>query len=1296
MSLSPASLSIQAGQAQNFTATVQNDAQNKGVTWTLSGPGCNGAACGKLSDQSSGSGTPITYAAPATVPNPATVTLTATSVTDITKSAAAVITVIAPPPPVSVSISSGSSSIQTGQTQAFSATVQNDPQNKGVTWTLSGAGCTGSACGTLSASSATSTTYTAPSTVPNPSSVTLTATSVADSTKSAAATITVTAPPPPVTVSISPASVSLQTGQKQAFTATVLNDPQNKGVTWALSGAGCTGASCGTLSGTSSTSTTYTAPATVPNPATVTLTATSAADSTKSSVANITITAPPPPVSVGVAPTSASVQTGQTQSFTAIVQNDPQNKGVTWTLSGAGCTGAACGTLSASSSASGTPVTYTAPNTVRNPATVTLTATPIADATKSAAANITVTAPPPSVSVAPTSASVQTGQTQSFTATVQNDPQNKGVTWMLSGAGCTGAACGTLSASSSASGTPVTYTAPNTVPNPATVTLTATPVADNTKSSVASITVTAPPVSVSVAPTSSSVQTGQTQSFTAIVQNDPQNKGVTWTVSGAGCTGAACGTLSASSSASGTPVTYTAPSTVPNPATVTLTATSVADNSKTGIASVTITAPPVVSVSVAPASQSVVIGQTQAFTATVQNDPQTKGVTWALSGAGCASVTCGTLSNMTPTSTTYTAPAIAPTPATVTLTATSVADGTKSAAASITVTTAPSNVSVTISPKRGGLTVSQTLNFTATVQNDVNNQGVKWSASGGTFPTSTSTSAVYQAPNRAGVYTITATSIADGTKSASAVIGVTDLSGVSTYHNNLSRDGANSQEYALTPSNVSSTTFGKLFSCPVDAPVYPQPLWLPNVAITNKGTHNVIIVATENDSVYAFDADATPCGVLWHDNLIPAGEVAPSISSIGGDDFVTSIGIVGTPVIDLASQVIYLVTKTETKTIGCSASGGCHQRLHALSLLDGTEKMGGPVEITSAITVSGTGNGSSGGQLPFNPWRENQRPGLALVNNTVYVGWASHYDQPPWHGWLMGFNKTNLTAPPITYVTTPNGNGGGIWMGGGAPAVDANNNLYVITGNGNWDGINEFGDTMLKLSASLSLQDWLTPSNQSTLDGSNNDFGAGGATILVDLPSTSPVQHLLIGGGKNQELYVVNRDNMGHLENASNVVQKFSVGSLIFSTGAFWQNTFYIAGGAQYDNGGFSGPGLPVQAFKLNPSTSTFNTTPSSSSSTAYPERGATPSVSSSGSLNGIVWAIDASAWGSSTGGYGTGPAVLHAYDATNLNNELWNSSQASRDQAGNAVKFTVPTVANGKVYIGTTSELDVYGLLPN
>jgi uncharacterized protein YjdB len=1108
--------------------------------------------------------------------------------------------------------------------------------------------------------------------------------------------------PPPqtaesITLDISPASLSLEPAQSHSFTATVNNDIKNQGVIWQLSGSGCMGAACGTISSNSSSSgsaITYTAPASAPSPSAVLLTATAVSDTTKSASAAIAVTPGLGPMSISIMPLTASVRVKKSQNFTATVQNDPQNKGVTWSLSGSGCKSKECGKLSAMSSASGSPVTYTAPKDIPNPATVTLKATSVSDTKLIATATITITKEPAPITVAvsPSSQTVAAKKSQTFTATVQNDSRNQGVTWQLTGAGCTANSCGTISKTSSASGESITYTAPSSVPNPATVTLRATSVTNTSVSAAATITVTAPApaIVVKVSPSAQSLSVGTSHSFIATVQNDPQNKGVTWELSGTGCTGAACGTLS---SASGASINYTAPSAVPNPATVSLRATSVTDTSASAIATITITsAGSGISVSVAPKAQPVPVRQTQSFTATVQNDSQNKGVTWKLSGAGCSGSACGTLSSTFSASgapITYTAPGTVPSPATVTLTATSVTAPAATSSAAITIFKNSGNAGVTLSPKQGGLTVGQTLQFTASVQNDPGNQGVTWSSSDGSFTNSTSNSAVYQAPGSAGVYTITATSVADVTKSATAIIGVTDLTGVTTYHNDSSRAGVNSKEYALTPANVQSSSFGKLFSCPVDAPVHPQPLWVANLNIAG-GVHNVIFAATSHDTVYAFDADAIPCVTYWSKHLIPAGEAPPTATDIGSEDIVPDLGIVGTPVIDLATKILYVVTKTKTQGTNCRTPGSCHQRLHALSLLDGTETAGGPAELTSSITVAGTGGGSSGGRVPFDPYHENQRAALALANNTVYVSWGSHTDIQPWHGWIMGFNKSNLRAAPMLFNATPNGMGAGIWMAGGAPSIDASNNLYAITGNGDYDGKTEFGDSFLKLTSSLSLLDWFTPSDQAIMDSANHDLGSGGAAVLADLPS-GPVRHLLIGGGKSGsgylgELYLLDRDAMGHLEGAGTpIVQKFPVGHELYATPAFWQNSLYIAGA-----------GGKLLAFTLNPSTSQFNPTPSSSSSTIFPERGATPSVSSSATSQGIVWAIDASQYGPPSR-LGTGPAVLHAYDATNVSRELWNSAQAaSRDQAGNAVKFTVPTVANGKVYIGTASEITVYGLLPN
>jgi fibronectin type 3 domain-containing protein len=605
-----------------------------------------------------------------------------------------------------------------------------------------------------------------------------------------------------------------------------------------------------------------------------------------------------------------------------------------------------------------------------------------------------------------------------------------------------------------------------------------------------------------------------------------------------------------------------------------------------------------------------------------------------------------------------------------------------------TSTLASGNISVTISPPRGGITTAQTMAFTATVKNDVGGAGVTWSTTGGTLAGQTATAAMFSSTS-AGAFTITAKSNADNTQSAAATIGVTDLSGMLTYHNDLARDGTNTREFALTPANVNSGSFGKLFSCQVDAEVYAQPLWVPNLAIGG-GNHNVVFVATENDSVYAFDADANPCRQYWQKNFLGTG-ITPVPPGDTGEafDINKKIGITGTPVIDPVSLTLYVVAKTK------EGSTNYHQRLHAMSLIDGTEKFNGPLDLSPSITVPGigdTGDSSVGctstpGNVPFCPLREGQRAGLALASGHVYVAWASHGDHQPYHGWIMSFNASNLAQAPVVFNDSPNGRESGIWMSGGAPAFDSSNNLYVITGNGDYDGVNDFGDSFLKLSSGLALQDWFTPSVQATLDGADLDLGSGGAVILVDLPS-STIPHVVIGGGKgtNQlgQLYIVNRDNMGRNATTDKVVQQFNLNGMIYSTAAFWQNTLYAAA-----------VGQSLNAFALNTSTSMFNTVATSQSSHFYNFPGTTPSVSSAGTTNGIVWALDTNSTTAANASGTDGPAVLYAYDAMNLGTELWDSSQGMGNAAGFAVKFCVPTVANGKVYVGTQTEITVYGLIP-
>lgn len=615
-------------------------------------------------------------------------------------------------------------------------------------------------------------------------------------------------------------------------------------------------------------------------------------------------------------------------------------------------------------------------------------------------------------------------------------------------------------------------------------------------------------------------------------------------------------------------------------------------------------------------------------------------------------------------------------------------------------TTPPLNVVVTVAPKLAAVAATtQTQQFTATVTG-ASDLTVTWSvdgvANGNSTAGSISGSGLYTPPATGGTHSVTATSAADPSKSASATVAVTDLAGVLTYHNDLSRDGVNGQEYALTPSTVNTSTFGKLFSCPVDGAAYTQPLWVPGLSIGG-GIHNVIFVATEHDSMFAFDADASPCVTYWQVSLLDPPEVPvpcqPSVAPLfcqvgaGYGDIQPEIGVTGTPVIDATTNTIYFVSKSEN-----TATTTFYQRLHALDLGTGNEKFGAPALI--AASVPGIGDGSSGGMVAFDLRNEHQRSGLALAGGVVYVAWAAHEDESPYHGWVIGYNPANVQTQVSVYNDTPNGGLGGIWGGGGAPAVDSSGAMYVSTGNGVFDANSstlpntDFGDSILRLepSAGLTLADYFTPDDQQNLANYDADLGSGAVVLLPD-QTTGPVLHLLAEVGKEGVVYLVDRDNMGQFQanNNNQIVQSFNgPSSGMWGTPAFWQNGLYVGG--QTDT---------LKQFTFDPSTGQFNPSPASQSPEVFGYPGDSPSVSSQGASNGIVWAIDAGAYGQPAPH--AGPAILHAYDATNLATEFWNSSQAAnnRDQAGNAVKFVPPTIANGKVYVSTRTEIDVYGLLP-
>lgn len=505
---------------------------------------------------------------------------------------------------------------------------------------------------------------------------------------------------------------------------------------------------------------------------------------------------------------------------------------------------------------------------------------------------------------------------------------------------------------------------------------------------------------------------------------------------------------------------------------------------------------------------------------------------------------------------------------------------------------------------------------------------------------------------------------------------------VTTFHNDNSRTGQNTQETVLTPSNVNSSQFGKLFSTTVDGYVYAQPLYVPNVQIAG-GTHNVLYIATEHDSLYAIDADSG--AILWQKSFInaSAGITTVSNSDVNCGDLVPEIGITSTPVIDKASNTLYLVAKTKE-------NGSYFQRLHAIDTVTNAEKFGGPVTITAS--VSGNGDGSSGGTVSFDPLKEANRPGLLLENGHVVIAWASHCDNGPYHGWVMSYNASSL-AQEAVLNTSPNGGLAGIWMSGDGLAADSNGNLFFSTGNGTYDGSTngDYGDSIVKLagpSGGFSVADWFTPTNQSSLNGGDTDVGSGGVLLLPDLPAGSAHTHLLVQMGKEGKIYLIDRDNMGKYCNGcgndTQIVQEIPGATTgVWGSPAYWNGSVYWGGG---NDGGSSDH---VKAFSFNANNSgVLSTSPTSQSSQSFGFSTAAPVISANGNANGILWILDNSSFNSSC------CQVLYAFDATNLATMLYNSNQAanSRDQSGGGVKFTAPIVANGKVYAGSQFKVTGWG----
>jgi hypothetical protein len=512
---------------------------------------------------------------------------------------------------------------------------------------------------------------------------------------------------------------------------------------------------------------------------------------------------------------------------------------------------------------------------------------------------------------------------------------------------------------------------------------------------------------------------------------------------------------------------------------------------------------------------------------------------------------------------------------------------------------------------------------------------------------------------------------------------------VTTYHNDVARTGQNIQETILTPANVNSSQFGKLFSVPVDGVVYAQPLYLSGVNVAG-GTHNVLYIETEHDSVYAIDADSG--AVYAQVSLIPAGgSTQNSSSDIGCGDLVPEVGITGTPVIDPATGTLYVIASSKV-------NGSFFQYLHALDVATLSEKLGGPVNIQAS--VPGTGYDSSGGVVTFNARLENQRAALLLENGHVIAGWSSHCDIDPWHGWVISYGAATL-AQEAAFNTSPNDGRNGVWMSGGGAAADASGNIYFATGNGSWNGTSDYGDSIVKLgppaNGSFPVLDYFTPYNQGTLDADDTDLASGGLVLLPALPSG---QQLLAQQGKQGTIYLLDINKLGGYcpnlnlnppctnSDPNAVAEIMGASPGIWGSPAYWNGNLYWTGAN--DN---------IKAYSFNATNPHFiSTSPTSVSAQIFAFSAPTPVISANGNANAILWALDGSADDSTCDGGGSACLGLYAYDATNLANLLYTSAQAAnnRDSPGVAVKFEKPIVANGKVYVGTQSSVTAYGLLVN
>ena len=1066
---------------------------------------------------------------------------------------------------------------------------------------------------------ATSASYTTPATTSadNGTSFRVIVTNPVTSVTSNAATLTVNAGP---SITTQPANQTVDVGQTATFTV-VATGAAPLSYQWQKNQVNIAGA----------TSASYTTPATTSadNGTSFRVIVTNPVTSVTSNAATLTVNAGP---SITTQPANQTVNVGQTATFT-VVATGAAPLSYQWQKNQVNIAGATSASYT-------TPATTSADNGTSFRVIVT---NPVTSVTSNAA-TLTVNAGP-SITTQPANQTVNVGQTATFTV-VATGAAPLSYQWQKNQVNIAGATSASYT-------TPATTSADNGTSFRVIVTNPVTSVTSN----AATLTVNAGP-SITTQPANQTVNVGQTATFT-VVATGAAPLSYQWQknqVNIAGATSASYTTPATTSADNGTSFRVI----VTNPV------TSVTSNAAT----LTVNAGP--SITTQPANQTVNVGQTATFTV-VATGAAPLSYQWQKNQVNIAGAT----------SASYTTPATtsADNGTSFRVIVTNPVTSVTSNAATLTVNAGPS---ITTQPANQTVDVGQTATFTV-VATGAAPLSYQWQKNqvniAGATSASYTTPATTSADNGTSFRVIVTNPITSVTSNA-ATLTVNAGPSVTTNRNNNQRTNVNTNETILTPANVNSASFGKLFSQSVDGYVFAQPLYVPTLAIKG-AVHNVVYIATEHDSVYAFDADSSVgsnAQPLWHTNFLLPGATTVSSADVGCDDIVPEYGITGTPVIDLSTNTLYVVSDALENN-----GANYVKRFHALDITTGAEKPGSPIIISASVAVSGQN------PVAFDTQWEHQRAGLLLYSGVVYFAFGSHCDNSDEIGWILGYSYNGSSFSQVfVFSDEPssiNGKDGGIWMAGAGLLMDSGSNMFVATGNGAFDTNLtppvDYADSIIRidLSQGPTVQDYFTPWDQSTEELNDLDLGSGGIALLPDQSGTNP--HLLVQAGKEGVIHVVNRDKgmMGGF-NASGdqIVQEITGIGGIFSSPAYFNGKIY-----------FWGVNDVLKAFTVT--NGLLSTSPTDQGPDGFGYPGANPTISASGTSNGIVWALNSGNWSKTGPG---GPGVLYAYEAGNLAaGYIYNSFQnGTRDNPGGAIKFAIPTVANGKVYVGAEGQFSVYGEL--